>query len=315
MTYPYEIEVMLGSEGAVSFPSLLFSSNFNPSPSSDSIKIISDSFSVTNDGGTTTKSAYSVVEIKKEDWEYLKSNYAPSQYFLMFNSLGSWVGSFYIIGSAGSCMIILSEDSPSSGDPTCSFTTMSVSVYNEGGQEIEIPSGKVTVKTYIDGQENTDSSYAPVNASMETIPAHVEGDTPIVEEWLWQSGEINVSEHSPLIFKMALVNVEPEYESIIKGIDSWSVLGTYREDPGQYNISVVKTIEGYNYGVSIPNTGSGYKTAATPILIRTNESTFESQNIGMVSVKAFNSETGEEWGEDLFLPSGGTDFSTSMTKI
>lgn len=313
MTYPYEIEVMLGSEVAVSSPSLLFSSGFNPSPSSDTIRIISDSFSVTNDGGTTTKSAYSVVEIKEEDWEYLKSNYAPFQYSLMFSP--AWVGVFYAIGSASSFMIVLSEDSPASGDPTCSFTTMSVSVYNEVGQEIEIPSGKVTVKTYIDGQENTDSSYEPVNTSMDSIPAHVEGDTPIVEEWLWQSGEINVSEHSPLIFKMALVNIEPEYEDLIKGIDSWSVIGTYREALGQYNISIVKTIEGYNYGVSIPNTSSGYKTAATPILIRISESTSESQNIGMVSVKAFNSETGEEWGEDLFLPFGGTDFSTTMNKI
>ena len=323
MTYPYEIEVMLGSEGAVSSPSLLFSSGFNPSPSpsGDLVKIITDSFEVTNDGGSTMKEAYSVAEIKKGDWEYLKSQFSPSTYTLMLSNQGdAWSGTI-VCNGLDACMILLSEDTPTEEhpDPHCSFTTIGARVFNMLGEEIPLPSGgTITIKTYIDGEENSDDTYRPAAAGSSEVSAHVEGDTPIVEEWLWQSGEINVSEHSPLIFKMALVNIKPEYEDLedfIKGIDSWNVLGTYREALRQYDISIVKTLEGYNYGVSIPNTGSGYKTAATPILMRINASTSESQNIGIVSVKAFNSETGEEWDEDTFTPLGSVEINTTMTKI
>ena len=320
MTYPYEIEVMLGSEGAVSSPSLLFSSGFNPSPSpsGDLVKIITDSFEVTNDGGSTMKEAYSVAEIKKGDWEYLKSQFSPSTYTLMLSNQGdTWSGMIVCTG-LDTCMILLSEDTPTEEhpDPHCSFTTIGARVFNLNGEEIPLPSGgTITIKTYVDGEENNNDSYRPAAAGTTETPAHVEGEEPIVEEWLWQSGEINVSEHSHLIFKMALVNIKSEYEDLIKGIDSWNILGAYREALGEYNISIVKTLEGYNYGVSIPNTGSGYKTSATPILMRINESTSESQNIGMVSVKAFNSDTGEEWDEDVFKPSGSGDFNTTMNKI
>lgn len=318
MTYPYEIEMMFGSEGAVSSPSLLFSSGFNPSPSpsGDLVKIISNSFEVTRDDGVTKKSAYSVVEIKKEDWTYLSENYPSSSYMLTIRSgEGEWsVVVFGMDGSTGGFVILFSEDTPTEESAVkCHLTTMSVKVYNGSSVEaIPIPSGTVVVKTYIDDEENNDDSYEPIPTT-DPIPAHVEGDEPIVVDWLWQSEAINVSEHSSLVFKMAVPSVDPDYEDFIKGIESWQLVGFYDGEQSQYILTILYTKDGYNYSTSIGPTSLGYPTEGQKVLVKSKDG--DINTLGFLKLQAFNSETGEEWEEDTFIPSGSVEINTTMNKI
>lgn len=287
---------------------------------SEVVKIVSDTFDVTNDGGTTKKSAYSVVEIKKEDWAYLSENYPSASYSLMIMPQGSgWGATFMGMPGASnqSFMVMLSNETPSGADfPVCHLTTMSVKIYTKMAEEIPIPSGTVTVKTYIDNTENNDDSYAPANTSdYSVITAHIEGDEPVVVDWLWQSEVIGAQEQRPLYFKMSVTGVDSEYEDLIKGIESWQLAGAYYEAENMYILTPNKTIDGYTYSTSIEHTGTGYATNGSNVLIKTSGSG-EPDALGTLKLQAFDSETHEMYDENTFKPFGSSpNFTVSMTKI
>lgn len=217
---------------------------------SDVVKIISDTFEVSNDvsvsGDTVTynnrKTAYSVLEISKSDWQDLldnNSNADSISFAVSYNDMegwkadiSAWVGQFVVgelFSEPGPVITgYLSAGFPESdsgtfgGDdyPKCSFTTASISLIR-----LDMGSGEYTklysarAKTYIDGVENTDTTYVPCFDSdypfaQETCT--IEGADPVTNEWLWESGDIP-TEYGGLTvhYRLAVRDVADEYRDAI----------------------------------------------------------------------------------------------------
>ena len=162
-------------------------SPIGPEPS-DVLRVITDEFLVTKDG-INIETAYSVLEIPNEAVEYLSQSGALENFSAKFMNSHSdssiWTGIFY---ANDYMMLYKTGDMPDSGDFSgISLTTVHPSVYDGKDHaynpiKVDIPGDPVTIKTYINGAENSDNTYWPYTTSDDAytvvVPARKEGDEP-----------------------------------------------------------------------------------------------------------------------------------------
>lgn len=183
MSFPYYLDLAFGSEKAFADSSCRISFG-KPVVVGDKVRFISNTYQVSNDytieGNsvvpTITKEAYSVLEINKSDYDENRDLFDSLYGQLSIDSNAGSVVQRLLFGSMSNfeLMVPLTSTPLNIGEPApedlpCVLTTVSSYIYILDTSSpslnplITSKVGPVTIKTYIDDSENTDSSYIIVD--------------------------------------------------------------------------------------------------------------------------------------------------------
>ena len=315
MSYPYEIDVLFNSEMAATASSFVFKSSGSspdpgPGPSplpTEPVKLVSGTFNVTKDGGTTVEQAHTVAEITPENWLLFKDNYGSLKELSLYMTSGSpWQGYFDLQNSDASTMyqIYLADDHSSYEDP-CTLCSVDAEIKDiSSGDSGDGNTGiTVTIKTYIGEEEITDPTYEPYFGSSYYIEseAQIDDDFPVVDNWLWQTGIFTTGESEDRVYyKICIRSIESSEETSVNNISEWSVTGQFGGD-----LTGTLTISSGVYSGSVETKYS----FASYHRITLSKSGFE---VGEIFIKLFN-EDGSEYPYPTQSPMGGLNLTA--TKI
>ena len=189
MSYPYTTDLFFGSEKS-SCDGVAHLSFGKPVVVGDKVRFISNTYQVSNnytrEGNsvvpTTTKEAYSVLEINKSDYDENRDLFDYLYGQLNIDSNAGSVVQRLLFGSMSNfeLKVPLTSTPLNIGEPTpedlpCVLTTVSSYIYilDTSSPSLNPPItskvGPVTIKTYIDDSENIDSSYIIVDDMIVSV--------------------------------------------------------------------------------------------------------------------------------------------------
>lgn len=304
MTYPYELELLYGSEGAISGFSFL-AGTIRVEEEGDLVRIISGEFNVSNDYDLSgdspvyrnIKTAYSVVEVKKKDWDtFIEENGWPNPlYFsLMYYpedpeseeppvlSPDRWMGFFQVGSNFG---VPYTTEDFTEGVYSTKLITTPAQIYNVTSSLAPILS--VKVKTIIDGKENTDPTYIPCftgEVPTMNIECTVEGGGEQVV-WDWESGKIGEEDYR--YYKFSVKDLNPEYTDLqfgeLQGNTSSATGETHKELqllPGSAEFPLIMAVSS--------TTGTAFPSKGSMIIMRVEDTTSTPVQIGVIQYQLFN---------------------------
>ena len=247
MSYPYEIDALFNSEMAATASSFVFLTSSNPTPGptpvpTEPFRVISDTFSVTKDNGTTIEQAHTVLEMSPEDWWLFHDTYGDiNKASLIFYR--TWTGSVNLYNEEAYTHFI-AEMAEGTEDPEYTLCSVTVPLLDDSGDSSGKSTGiQVTIKTYIGDTEITDPTYKPyIQEYYEEHDATLEkGELP-EDNWLWKTGIFPTGESDdPVYYKLCIQSAESSEEQALNDVAEWSIIGSYSDVGGDTYTLTIKS--------------------------------------------------------------------------